>query len=76
MKKILELFMNEHGEFSTTNTVQIMSVFTLSLGFLFALFFDKTIVNELAYAMAVIALGTPISKGIVDYKREKNQYDE
>lgn len=76
MKKIMELFTNEHGEFSTTNTIQMMSVFTLSLGFLFALFFDKAIVNDLAYAIAAIALGTPISKGIVDYKREKKLYDE
>jgi len=76
MKKLLELLMNEHGEFSTTNTIQIISVITLSLGFLFALFFDRAIVSDLAYAMTAIGLGTPISKGIVDYKRERKLHGE
>lgn len=72
MRKLQELFMNEHGEFSTTNTIQLISVCALSVGFLAALFFDKAIVADLAYAIAAIGLGTPISKGIVDYKREIN----
>lgn len=32
----------------------------------------NSIASELVYAITAIGLGTPISKGIVDYKREVN----
>ena len=70
--KINELFTNDNGRLSTTNTIQMMSAITLCIGFFIALWFDRAIAAELGITIAGMATLTATSKGFVAMKREKD----
>jgi len=68
--KIKELFTNDNGRLSTTNTIQMMSAITLCIGFLVALLLDRSAVTELGFTIAAMATATATSKGFMA-KRNK-----
>ena len=70
--KVKELFANDNGRLSTTNTIQMMSAITLCIGFFVALVLDKSVVSELGYTIAAMATATATSKGFVAMKRDKD----
>lgn len=70
--KINELFTNDDGRLSTTNTIQMMSAITLCVGFFVAMLFDLTVPSELAFIIAGMATLTATSKGFVAMKRDKD----
>lgn len=67
--KINELFTNDNGRLSTTNTIQMMSAITLCIGFFVAMLFDLTVPSELAFIIAGMATLTATSKGFVAMRR-------
>lgn len=70
--KINELFTNDNGRLSTTNTIQMISAISLCLGFFIALWLDRAIVAELGFTIAGMATLTATSKGFVAMKRDKD----
>lgn len=68
--KINELFTNDNGRLSTTNTIQMMSAITLCIGFFVSLLLDRSISGELAITIASMATLTATSKGFFT-KRDK-----
>lgn len=72
--KLNELFTNDDGRLSTTNTIQMMSAITLCVGFFIALVFDKSVVSELGFIIAGMATLTATSKGFIsNRKRDTNK---
>lgn len=67
-----QLFTNDNGRLSTTNTIQMMSAITLCVGFFVAMLFDLTVPSELAFIIAGMATLTATSKGFVAMKRDKD----
>ena len=63
-----ELFTNDNGRLSTTNTIQMMSAITLCGGFIVSLFLDRSVSGELAIVIAGMATLTATSKGFVGMK--------
>lgn len=70
--KVKELFANDNGRLSTTNTIQMMSAISLCLGFFIALWLDRAIATELGFTIAGMATLTATSKGFVAMKRDKD----
>ncbi|MBS7835275.1 DUF2644 domain-containing protein [Wohlfahrtiimonas chitiniclastica] len=70
--EIKQLFTNDNGRLSTTNTIQMMSAITLCIGFFVAMLFDLTVPGELAFIIAGMATLTATSKGFADLKRNNN----
>ncbi|MBS7827506.1 DUF2644 domain-containing protein [Wohlfahrtiimonas chitiniclastica] len=70
--EIKQLFTNDNGRLSTTNTIQMMSAITLCGGFFAAMFFDLNVPGELALIIASMATLTATSKGFVAMKRDKD----
>ncbi|MBS7818832.1 DUF2644 domain-containing protein [Wohlfahrtiimonas chitiniclastica] len=70
--EIKQLFTNDNGRLSTTNTIQMMSAITLCGGFFAAMFFDLNVPSELALIIASMATLTATSKGFVGMKRDKD----
>lgn len=69
-----ELFTNDNGRLSTTNTIQMMSAITLCVGFFVAMLFDLTVPSELAFIIAGMATLTATSKGFIsNRKRDTNK---
>lgn len=68
--KLKELITNDDGRMSTTSFIQILSALTLCLGFILALFTDKSIAGELGITIAAMATLTASSKGFATIKRE------
>lgn len=69
--KINELFTNDNGRLSTTNTIQMISAITLCVGFFIALWLDRAIAAELGFTIAGMATLTATSKGFVAMKRDR-----
>lgn len=67
--QLKELFTNDNGRLSTTNTIQMMSAITLCIGFFVALVLDKSVVSELGYTIAGMATLTATSKGFMSLKK-------
>ncbi|OYQ90433.1 hypothetical protein B9T10_03685 [Wohlfahrtiimonas chitiniclastica] len=70
--KVNELFTNDNGRLSTTNTIQMMSAITLCGGFFAAMFFDLHVPSELAFIIASMATLTATSKGLVTMRKDKD----
>ncbi|WP_077927674.1 DUF2644 domain-containing protein [Wohlfahrtiimonas populi] len=66
---INELFTNDSGRLSTTNTMQMMSAITLCISLFVSLFLDRSVTGELAIAVAGMETLTATSKGFVSIKK-------
>jgi len=69
--ELKQLFTNDDGRLSTTNTIQMMSAITLCISLFVSLFLDRSVTGELAIAVAGMATLTATSKGFVALKRSK-----